>query len=105
VGGTCGTYGEGRGVYRVLVGRLEGKRPLGRRRPRLEGNIKLGLREVGIDEANWLQLAQDRVQWHALVNPLAGAQFDSLRMEPVSGRRLSWCPSTGWDPVRLSNSF
>jgi hypothetical protein len=53
---------EGRGVHRVLVGKPEGKRPLGRRRRRWEDNIKLDLREMGIDEANWIQLAQDRVQ-------------------------------------------
>jgi transposase len=60
--------GEGRGVYRVLVGRPEGKRPLRRPRRRLEDNIKLGLREIGIDGANWIQLDQDRVQWRAFVN-------------------------------------
>jgi hypothetical protein len=55
--------GEGRGVYRVLVGRPEGKRPLGRRRRRWEDNIKMDLMEIGIDVANWIQVAQDRVQW------------------------------------------
>jgi hypothetical protein len=60
--------GEGRGVYRVLVGRPEGKRPLGRPRRRCEDNIKLDLREIGIDGANWIQLAQDRVQWRTCVN-------------------------------------
>jgi transposase len=60
--------GGGRGVYRVLVGRPEGKRPLGRPRRRWEDSIKLGLREIGIDGANWIQLAQDRVQWRAFVN-------------------------------------
>jgi hypothetical protein len=48
---------EGRGVYRVLVGSLEGKRPLRRSRRRLEDNIKLNLREIGIDGANWIRLA------------------------------------------------
>jgi hypothetical protein len=61
VGGTCGTHGDGRGVYRVLVGRTEGKRPLGRPRRRWEESIKMDLREIGIDGANWIQLAQDRV--------------------------------------------
>jgi hypothetical protein len=59
--------GEGRGVYRVLVGRPEGKRPLGRHRRRREDNIKMDLREIGIDGANWIRLAQDRVQWRAFV--------------------------------------
>jgi hypothetical protein len=68
VGGTCGTHGEWRSVYRVLVGRPEGKRPLGRRRRRWENNIKRDLREIGIGGTNWIQLAQDRVQWWACVN-------------------------------------
>jgi hypothetical protein len=46
----------------------EGKRPLGRPRHRWEDNIKMDLREIGIDEANWVRLAQDRVQWPAFVN-------------------------------------
>jgi hypothetical protein len=60
--------GEGRGVYRVLVGRPEGKRPLGRPKRRGEDNIKMDLREIGINRANWIRLAQDRVQWRAFVN-------------------------------------
>jgi hypothetical protein len=60
--------GEGRGVYRVSVGRPEGKRPLGRPRRRWEDNIKMDLRETGINGANWIRLAQDRVQWRAFVN-------------------------------------
>jgi hypothetical protein len=51
-----------------LVGRPEGKRPLGRPRRRWEDNIKLELREIGIDGGNCIQLAQDRVQWWAFVN-------------------------------------
>jgi hypothetical protein len=58
----------GRGVYRVLVGRPEGKRPLGRSRRRWEDNIKMDLKEIGIEEANWIQLAQDGVQWRTCVN-------------------------------------
>jgi hypothetical protein len=58
--------GEERGVYRVLVGRSEGKRPLGRPKRRWEYNIKLDLREIGIDGANWIQLAKNRVQWRVL---------------------------------------
>jgi hypothetical protein len=62
--------GEGRGVYRVLVGKSEGKRPLGRPRHRWEGNINQDLREIGIDGANWIQLTQDRVQWRTFVNTI-----------------------------------
>jgi hypothetical protein len=61
--GHAACMGEGRGVYRVLVGRHEGKRPLGRLRHRWEDNIKLDLREIGIDGVDCFQLAQDRVQW------------------------------------------
>jgi hypothetical protein len=63
VGGTCGTQRGGEGCLEVLVGRPEAKRPLGRPRRRREDNIKMNLRETGIDEENWIQLAQDRVQW------------------------------------------
>jgi hypothetical protein len=60
--GHVACMGEGRGVYRVLVVRPECKRPLGRPRHRWENNIKLDLREMGIDGANWIQLAQDSFQ-------------------------------------------
>jgi hypothetical protein len=60
--------GEGRGVYRVLVGRTEGKIPLGRPKHRWEDNIKMDLREIGIDGANWIQVARNRVQWQACVS-------------------------------------
>jgi hypothetical protein len=59
--------GEGRGVYRVLVGRPEGKRQLGKRRCKWEDNIKMDLREIGNYWANWIRLAQDRIQWRAFV--------------------------------------
>jgi hypothetical protein len=66
--GDVARIGEGRGVYRGLIGRPEGKRPLGRSRRRWEDNIKLDLREMCLDGANWIQLAQDRVQWRVCVN-------------------------------------
>jgi hypothetical protein len=68
VGGTCGTHGGGERCYRVLVGSLEGKRPLGRPRRRWEDNIKMDVSEIGIDGANWILLAQDRVRWRDFVN-------------------------------------
>jgi hypothetical protein len=58
---------EGRGVYRILVGRPEGKRPLGRPMHRWKDNIKMDLREMGIDGVNWIQLAQDRDQWRVFL--------------------------------------
>jgi hypothetical protein len=60
--GHVARMGEGRGVYRVLIGRAEGKRPLGRPRRKWKNNIKMDLRETGIDVANWIRLDQDRVQ-------------------------------------------
>jgi len=60
--------GDRRGVYRVLVGEPEGKRPLGRHRRRWEDNIKMGLQELGCGSMDWFELAQDRDRWRALVN-------------------------------------
>jgi len=60
--------GEGRGVYRVLVEKLKGKRPLGRPRRRWEDNIKMDLQEVGCGGMDWIELAQDRDRLRALVN-------------------------------------
>jgi hypothetical protein len=67
--------GEGRVFYRVLVGSSEGKRPLGRPRRRWEDNIKMDLGEIGIDGANWIRLAQDRVQWRVFVNTVMNLPF------------------------------
>jgi hypothetical protein len=66
--GHVACMGEGRGAYRVLAGRPKDKRPLGRHRCRWEDNFKMDLGEIGIDGANWVQLAQNRVQWRAFVN-------------------------------------
>ena len=66
--------GEGRGVYRVLVGIPGRKRPLGRPRHRWENNIKMGLQEVGCGGMDWIELAQDRDRWWALVNAVMNLQ-------------------------------
>ena len=60
--------GEGRGVYRVLVGKPKGRKPLGRPRRRWEDNIRMDLREVGCGCVDWMELAQDRDRWRALVS-------------------------------------
>jgi hypothetical protein len=60
--------GETRNAYRILVGKPEEKSPLGRQRRRWVDNIKMDLRETGWDGMNWIELAQDRDQWRALVN-------------------------------------
>jgi hypothetical protein len=66
--GHVARMGEGTGVYRVLVGKPEGKNPLGRPRRRWEDNIKMDLQEVGCGVMDWTELAQDRDRWRALVN-------------------------------------
>jgi hypothetical protein len=66
--GHVASMGEKSDAYRILVGRLEGRRPLGRPRRRWEDNIKMDIREVGWEDMNWIELAQDRDRWRALVN-------------------------------------
>jgi len=68
--GHVACMGDRRGVYRVLVGKLEGKRTLGRPRRSWEDNIKMNIREVGCGIMDWIQLAQNRDRWRALVNAL-----------------------------------
>jgi len=67
--------GEKRGVYRVLVGEPERKRPLGRPKRRWEDNIKMDLQEVECGGRDWLEMAQDRDRWRALVNAIMNFRF------------------------------
>jgi hypothetical protein len=66
--GHVANMGEERGVHRVLVGKPEGKRPLGRPRRRWEDNVKMDSKEVGGGRGDWMELAQDRDRWRALVS-------------------------------------
>ena len=66
--GHVARMGEGRGVYRVLVGKPEGRRPLGSPRRRWEDNIRMDLREVGCGCVDWMELDQDRDRWRGLVS-------------------------------------
>jgi len=66
--GRVARMGERRGLYRALVGKPEGKRPLGRLRRRWEDNIKMDLQEVGCGGMEWIDLSQDRDRWRPLVN-------------------------------------
>jgi hypothetical protein len=68
MGRACSTNGEERDAYRISVGKPGGKRPLGRRRRRWVDNIKIDLRERDWDGVDWIDLAQDRDQWRALIN-------------------------------------
>ncbi|KAJ4441377.1 hypothetical protein ANN_11232 [Periplaneta americana] len=73
--GHVARMGESRNAYRVLVGRPEGKRPLGRPRCRWEDNIKMDLRDVGYDGRDWINLAEDRGQWRAYVRAAMNLRF------------------------------
>jgi hypothetical protein len=79
--GEVARMGEGRGVHRILVWTSAGRRPLGRPRRRWENNIKLDLREIGIDGANWIQLAQDMVQWRAFVNTVMNLRVPQRKQD------------------------
>ena len=80
MGGACGAYGGGeRCVHRFLVGKPEGKRPLGRPRRRWEGNIKMDLQEVGGSFGDWMELAQDKDKWRALVSTVRKLWVPKMR--------------------------
>jgi hypothetical protein len=71
--------GEGRSVHRVLVGKPEGKRPLERSRHRWEDNIEMDLQEVGVGCGDWMELAQDRDRWWALVSAVRNLRVAKMR--------------------------
>jgi hypothetical protein len=73
--GHVARMGEWRGAYRILVGRPEGMRPLGRPRRRWEDNIKIDLQEVGWEGMDWIDMAQDRDRWRAVVNVVMNLRF------------------------------
>ena len=77
--GHVARMGEGKGVHRVLVGKPEGKRPLGRPRCRWEDNIKMELQEVGGSRGDWMEFAQDRDRWRALVSTVMNIRVPKLQ--------------------------
>ena len=91
--GHVARMGEGRVVHRVLVGKPEGKRPLGRPRCRWEDNIKMDLQEVGGSCGDWMELAQDKDRWRAFVGTVRNLRVPKMRgiswlaAEPVSFSR------------------
>ncbi|KAJ4442069.1 hypothetical protein ANN_11935 [Periplaneta americana] len=91
--GHVARMGESRNAYRVLVGRSEGKRTLGRPRRRWEDNIKMDLREVGYDVRNWINLAQDRDQWRVYKNKRT--EIDNRNKKKEEGRKERKITATG----------
>jgi hypothetical protein len=75
MGWACSSVGEGRGVYRVLVGKPFGKRPVGRPRLRWEDNIKMDLQEVRCGSKDWIELVQNRDRWREIVNAVMSLHF------------------------------
>jgi hypothetical protein len=86
--GHVARMGEERNVYKVLVGKPEGKRPLGRPRRRFEDGIRMDLREIGLGSVDWIQLARDRERWRALVNTVM-----NLRVLTPRSLFVSWLVS------------
>jgi hypothetical protein len=70
--------GKKRNAYRILVGKTEGKRPLGRPRRKWVDNIKIDLGEIRWDGMDWIDVAQDRDQWRALVNTVMNLRFHKM---------------------------
>ena len=79
MGGACGAYGGGERCAQGSDGKPEGKRPLGRPRLRWEVNMKMDLQEVGGDCGDWMELAQDRDRWRALVNTVLNFRVPKMR--------------------------
>ncbi|KAJ4445887.1 hypothetical protein ANN_12573 [Periplaneta americana] len=90
--GHVARMGESRNAYRVLVGRPEGKRPLGRPRRRWEGNIKMDLREVRYDDREWINLAQDRDQCEGGNEPPVSFKASKFSLSSDDSRVRVWRP-------------
>jgi hypothetical protein len=96
MGGACSTIGNKRNAYRILVGKPEGKRPLGRPRRRWVDNIKMDLREIGWDGVDWIDMSQDMDQWRALVNTVLNLRIKCW--EVLEGLHNWWLLKKGSAP-------
>ncbi|KAJ4431854.1 hypothetical protein ANN_20460 [Periplaneta americana] len=102
MGRACSTYGRiQKCIFRVLVGRPAGKRPLGRPRRRWEDNIEMDLREVGYDDREWINLSQDRDQWRAYVRAAMNLRVPEKPYTPYLETVLL---ETSQDTTRLSTT-
>jgi hypothetical protein len=97
MGGACSTNGGKRNAYRILVGKSEGKRPLGRPRRTWVNNIKMDPIEIGWDGVDWIDMAQYRDQWRALVNTVL-----KIRVLQNAGKFLSGYTTGGSSRVSKS---
>ena len=79
MGGACGAYAGGESCARVLIGKPEGKRPLGRPGRRWEDNIRMDLQEVGGSCGDWTELAQDKDRWRGLVGTVRNLRVPKMR--------------------------
>jgi hypothetical protein len=95
MGWECSLDGEGRGVYRVLLGKPEGKNQMGRPRCKQGDNIKADFQEVGYGGMDWIELAQDRGSWWVIVNAVM-----NFRVPQHAGNFLTTCK-----PVSLSRTL
>jgi hypothetical protein len=80
-------------VHRVLVGRPKGKRPLGRPRRRWEDNFKMDLQEVGVGRGDWMELAQDRDRWRALVGTVRNFRVPYMQGNFLTSCKVYWLAS------------
>jgi hypothetical protein len=94
MGGPCSTNGEKRNAYRLLVGKPEGTRPLGRPRRRWVDNIRMDLGEVGWGDVDWIGLTKDRNRWRVLVNSVL-----NLRLPRNAGKLSSGLASSGLSSI------
>jgi hypothetical protein len=108
-GGACNTHVDKRNVYRNLLGRPEGKKPLGRPRRRWEDNIKIDVGDIGWDGMDWVDMAEDRDQWRTTANTVHGEPSGFIKFREIldclSDRRLLKKGSAPWRLVRKATDI
>jgi hypothetical protein len=97
--GACNTNGREETAYRILVGKPEGKRPLGRPRRRWVDNIRMDVGVIGWDGVDWIDMAQDRDRWRAVVNTVLNLRFHIMLGSSCGAAQLA-APQEGLSSVR-----